>query len=98
MKFKKDMIVAMAIHADEPILYQALVKSLEGKIKEKELPRLLRYLNDIGVVLSEHTDIGRIYFISTEANSMIGETRELYEEEQKSHAGRVRSLWRRMRK
>ena len=98
MRFTNDLIVAMAIHADEPILYQALVKSLEGKVKEKELPRLLRSLNDIGIVLSEHTDLGRMYFISTEANRMIGETRELYEEEQKMNdTGRIKRLWRRIR-
>jgi len=96
MKFTKDMIVAMAIHANEPILQSSLLKSLDG-MSEKEMLKQLRYLADIGIVISEFTDEGRIYFISTEANQMIGDTRILYEAQKINDTSRLKKLWRKIR-
>jgi hypothetical protein len=84
-------ITAMAIQANEPILYDDLVQVLKGLVKKETLPRVLSNLRNWGYLTSEHTTMGHMYLITGEADPMVRELRELYWEDTKA---RGRWWWR----
>lgn len=83
MRLSKDLLVAVAIHRYQPVTHDDLVGILKDMVDKAELPRLLRSLDDWGITTTEYRFGGRIYMINLMAQSMIRETRELWEEDRK---------------
>ena len=93
MRLSKDMLVAITIHKYQPVIYTDLVRIMKGIVDEIEIPPILASLSSWGITETEYRFNGRVYMISPDADIMISETRELWEEEQKKG-----SIWWRIKK
>ena len=81
MKFSSispDLIVAMYIQDDEPILYNVLRDKVKEYVNATELAKLLTSLIDWGMVGREHTSLGSMYYVTSEADPIIKSLRDRY--------------------
>lgn len=87
-----EVIVAMAIQDNEPILYLDLVNVVKGLVDRDILPTMLSNLRNWGYLTSEYTILGHMYLISADADPMVRQLREEYWKDTQAR----RSWWRRI--